>query len=1287
MSLEEMMPSALDREISSADKDAFGHRHFAKALRSLIESENYSPPFSIGLLGGWGTGKSSIKELYTANLRDDASRTNKLTRKDRYHCITFNAWRFGGKDQDIKRALLRHVFLELGGSEESLQDKLFHQFSEVKETPKSVRQLTRELLRAWMIPMLALTLAVIGLFLLLGLGLYFLGINNPWAQALFIPSVAFVYTYVLKNVKPTEVKATNLLTKITFPSTTPEQYEEMLVKQIHEYKAGRATALTGQSGKTCERLVVFVDDLDRLPADEMVLGLDAVRTFMEIPKDRLPKGLGLVFVISCDEGKIADALAKGRRNADLPAAVFNHFDARRYLDRVFQFRLEITPPPRHDMRAFATSHLERMGNIAEDLKGRGFQLAPIIDRMIHVGIQDPRNALQIVNAFAQAWWLGTQREIEGAGTHRPGGLHEGAVTKHPISLGAICAFKVSFPDFYRDLQDDPAILLRFTEVLVQKRPHTGLPLTTQQLLIEKYLRLTEEDKYEIRPEHRALRQYLASLVGLRWANSLQSLLILSEDSITRQLGDKAPAIYDAFVSGDTDGVLEGMGRHQDISALTSDQARMLYQMFEDLRDESEHRRTNAAKVIADIIDRIPEPPAAQLLGELCREVADSLELRSQLGITRIDHLLEKATGKDQSSITSRLVDDVLTPGQQIKLLKESLDKPSLKEAGDMVKSLIPVVIRVAGTHELDNDAMTNFLKWLLDRSVGVDGKVEQLSFTQLEDWLVLNDEFLTQGLGMGYAKALADELLKAKPAPFDHTIAVNRALGIIEGQIARGEDSRRPAWVIVNQLITTNSIETVKAVCSYAIPNLDKAQDNEISKFVTGFIERLVLVAQDGKLNNDWTVAKESLVKAVSANVTRLDQNSVDVLANLVVQWSAQEANESAACAIANQLSLHHFSAMEKVVESWIPRLLTDLSDPYLELTAKSTYRLSETMQSSMVSGMNVLIDNEIVSEEASRRLELFVKHANRALWEKGPFHAYLDRMWTAIANRAGNPSRYLYRVFPSAVALLEHATPTTVGSSLQQLFAQAVSYPGHYSWLHDWMADDWPSNYPGFNPDPIFDQAVAFSTGQSPASLTKGIPRSLNEMLKRGLVDKTKLPQMLNTACLAWKTAPDDMASILAQHSELTIEQAVDLITTIDPEKEEDVSALKTVWSSLASKRDNATRQSIARQLLGKVPIASASTPDFGFSTWLQVQPDGGQELIKQLFEKIETSDEQTLRVWRQAVSRSAELGAEFYLTEVPKLLKLASMDITVGAVFDDVEKITATLGGQIVEWRWPSA
>ncbi|WP_419648503.1 hypothetical protein, partial [Thiolapillus sp.] len=215
-------------------------------------------------------------------------------------------------------------------------------------------------------------------------------------------------------------------------------------------------------------------------------------------------------------------------------------------------------------------------------------------------------------------WLAKKRETEEIGTERPGGLHEGAVTMHPISLGSLSAIKVNFPDFYRDLQNDPALLQCVTDVMVRGKPLQEQPIATRQLLAERYLRKRDGEAdmpYEARPEHRALRQYLSSLIDLRWPDSLQSLLLLSEDPITRKFGSKATAIYASLVSGDKQGVLEGFGRHiDDVSTFKQDEGRLLLQMVEELCHETEARRTNASLVIADLVDYFPEDMSHLLFG-------------------------------------------------------------------------------------------------------------------------------------------------------------------------------------------------------------------------------------------------------------------------------------------------------------------------------------------------------------------------------------------------------------------------------------------------------------------------------------------------------------------------------------------------------------------------------------------------------------------------------------------------------------------------------------------------
>ena len=101
-----LMPSILDREITAKADDAFGHQDFANALRSLIESEHNQPPYSIGLLGPWGTGKSrNATWLHNidgeAQLKDLNPDVFSATERD----IEILKERFPGKRKELEKYL------------------------------------------------------------------------------------------------------------------------------------------------------------------------------------------------------------------------------------------------------------------------------------------------------------------------------------------------------------------------------------------------------------------------------------------------------------------------------------------------------------------------------------------------------------------------------------------------------------------------------------------------------------------------------------------------------------------------------------------------------------------------------------------------------------------------------------------------------------------------------------------------------------------------------------------------------------------------------------------------------------------------------------------------------------------------------------------------------------------------------------------------------------------------------------------------------------------------------
>lgn len=113
-----------------------------------------------------GTGKSTIKELYLSGLKDDMSKDGKgRTRAKRIRLIIFNAWRFGG--ENIKRALLRQVFLALGGDESHLTNALFRQIQRAVTEKRSWRAILRDAADKWVWSLPQVVFVYLLIFLLL----------------------------------------------------------------------------------------------------------------------------------------------------------------------------------------------------------------------------------------------------------------------------------------------------------------------------------------------------------------------------------------------------------------------------------------------------------------------------------------------------------------------------------------------------------------------------------------------------------------------------------------------------------------------------------------------------------------------------------------------------------------------------------------------------------------------------------------------------------------------------------------------------------------------------------------------------------------------------------------------------------------------------------------------------------------------------------------------------------------------------------------------------------------
>ncbi len=1271
------MPAVLDRQIASEKQDAFGHRHFAQALRSLIESESHTPPFSIGLLGGWGTGKSSIKELYTRGLESDASASSGGEyRKDRFKSITFNAWRFGGKDQDIKRALLRHVFLELGGNEQSLHDKLFRNVTQTEEHWKGWKEYACQLWRAWAMPLPAFAVAMVSLFGLIWFGLMVLPWDDSLVQSAFVLAISGAYSYLLKNLKPSKIDSYRSVTKVSLPSASAEQYEEMLLEQLKEFKKS-PPGLFGKSVQY-ERLVIFVDDLDRLSAEEMVLGLDAVRAFMEIPSEKLPPDIGLVFVISCDEAKVADALARGRRNPEQPGTVFTHTDARRYLDRIFQFRLEIPPPPRSDMRQFALSHLSSFEEIVADLQERGSSPAEVIDRMIHVHVVDPRNALQIINAFAQSWWLAKRREFEGSAGDLPGGLHEHAVTGHPISLGALSAARVSFPDFYRDLQQDPQLLGRLTAILVNGESVLEQPVEARPLLLKRYVTHDDDHGTKVREGCRDLRQFLASLVGVRWPDSLQSLLLLSEDPISRKFGSGASSLYGLLMSGDTRGVIEQLSPRADKIVLSEDQAHLLHQMISDLHLETLGRRHNAMRVVANLMEHLPQRTRRLVLGTLCTELTASIDLRSMVGLPKISLISDEANGQEQRQIAAVLVDDLLTVDHEFDFNLETMQTPSFDEAKEIVLQACSIVLRVRQEFGLPPAQDRALTEWIKVRDVNFGNTPFHFSFGQLEEWLVSREEMLMGMLGADYASLLAAEVGAGRGTDIDLAVAARRIDDLFAGLAQAGEESRALLWQLVTEYLPLPSSE-LHGCALTALEQFQKlAGTQPLSDCLAGVANRLT--GHSGP-KTDYRRGYSWLLHVASSRFDDLNNEAKSKLAGLAASLVTVDDSEKDAVALFDGVIRREKALLANVSEQWVQTLSDSLPLECCAALFQSYPQLPVAVQSQIAA----YFDSGFTLASPPQSFDQVYETAAQAIpidcWSSGELKAHLAHALGKLPSKVSGSLSDLGALLVGLSKIYLYSEPAAVAACLSGTFTGANSYPAQCNLLHQHFAGTWPSTeavHPGYNPQSIFEGAIKVAKSY-PQEAKRGLLRSLDSMLHSGIVGAEHKDELIEVANLIWRNHPAEAEEFLAHTSGAFLPgQVAAMPDVIDWEASNEVERLGRVWENAAQNLAPNERVEATIQIVAKGEIGASELPDQGLTLWAQSLGEHAYVVLHQAVLDSEVIDQGRRRLWRQILSLNSKPAAREIINLAMRILSVPSSPETVDAISQELEEICHQLPDQ---------
>lgn len=270
----------IDKPLSgySDNEIKFGHKQIANTLVKLIKGA--VPPFTIGLYGSWGSGKSTIMK----------SVEKKLTNTS-FKVVEFDVWKYEG-DTLRRQFLLETTKQLLGNKEETdLRKEINYDVEFKEEGPIKVNVKLASL--TFFTTLALFLLPVIITFLIIG-DLSKWKLILGWVVAAFVGSggTALILPNYLNGIFKTLATKIVVVQELTLKKdklSRPEEFQDKFIEIIKNKKNSN------------KKILFILDNLDRSSHDKATELLTTVKTFLEVEK--------CIFLIPCDEEAIKKHVA------------------------------------------------------------------------------------------------------------------------------------------------------------------------------------------------------------------------------------------------------------------------------------------------------------------------------------------------------------------------------------------------------------------------------------------------------------------------------------------------------------------------------------------------------------------------------------------------------------------------------------------------------------------------------------------------------------------------------------------------------------------------------------------------------------------------------------------------------------------------------------------------------------------------------------------------------------------------------------------------------------------
>ncbi|WTQ86091.1 KAP family NTPase [Streptomyces sp. NBC_00147] len=577
-----------DSAIQSHDQDRFDHLSVAQELSTIVRHSHR--PLAVGLLGPFGSGKSSVVRLLDAELKGDKNWAVVHLSAERHTGTARARGLLYGMLDDLERQglitekICRSERACLESGRQRVDSRPTHTADRPGEPSKIMYAKAAGGALGWMA-------ATLGLIWLLGVLVVLIGHRfdlgtgiSPWSWFTAPgagPMTAVVFSAaVVANVLGTAKEGAQAVLKrydITLTTPRPEStddLEQVFARLISTIK---------------QRLVIAIDDIDRLPATEVLEALATVRSLLltGTHQEHAP-----VFLLSCDEDIVREAIVgvrPGLAHRSAPAPSGNdpaqsaqperkatEEAAQEYLNKLFTVRLALPAHHGGDLRDYAERLLTHPveHDIVANLGGMQ-QTQDVLDLLIHPDVQDPRHVIRLLNGFLTDYALAVRREKPHAdGIPR---IAPGEVTRFPLTLARLTILRHDFPRLYDEIRAEHELLTVLDDALLGSATALNDPLLapfTQPAA-------AQDDTTDSQPTARRMNMtatpglsYLLATADrtrlLRPAH-LTPLLTLGSTPASRHLGsEQAAAIHRELIQRDADAFAARLanepGRHRVLDA-------------------------------------------------------------------------------------------------------------------------------------------------------------------------------------------------------------------------------------------------------------------------------------------------------------------------------------------------------------------------------------------------------------------------------------------------------------------------------------------------------------------------------------------------------------------------------------------------------------------------------------------------------------------------------------------------------------------------------------------------